>query len=256
MKKVVTSMDVPQVTEHKALVCAHPHRHEIIQDLYTKSNDSKRGVIHGGLVRNGVSEGRFSKFMPCEIEKIQKTFDPQALIPVYSTMRHKIEKALADVTHPQPGEDSSPSIAAVAASIDWPQVTKYKGLVSAQPHRQEIIQDLYTTYNDTKRGIIHGGLIRAGVGEGQFKEVLLSEMEKIQKACISLEKNYMSPVTFTVFQKRQYAHFFPVRHGDIASTDRSGKIRPGTVVDTKICHPTAFDVYLCMLVAQIGRAHV
>ncbi|KAG9129251.1 hypothetical protein Leryth_006460 [Lithospermum erythrorhizon] len=51
----------------------------------------------------------------------------------------------ADVTHPHPGEDSSPSIAAVVASQDWPEVTKYAGLVSAQAHRQEIIQDLFKT---------------------------------------------------------------------------------------------------------------
>ncbi|XP_041990445.1 protein argonaute MEL1-like, partial [Salvia splendens] len=50
----------------------------------------------------------------------------------------------ADVTHPQPGEDSSPSIAAVVASTDWPEVTKYRALVSTQAHREEIIQDLYS----------------------------------------------------------------------------------------------------------------
>ncbi|KAJ9558751.1 hypothetical protein OSB04_013365 [Centaurea solstitialis] len=66
----------------------------------------------------------------------------------------------ADVTHPSPGEDSSPSIAAVVVSMDWPQVSKYKALVSAQPHRQEIIQDLYSTYTDSKRGVVHAGLIR------------------------------------------------------------------------------------------------
>ncbi|KAF6146292.1 hypothetical protein GIB67_008176, partial [Kingdonia uniflora] len=45
----------------------------------------------------------------------------------------------ADATHPQPGEDSSPSIAAVVASLDWPEVTKYRALVATQAHRQEII---------------------------------------------------------------------------------------------------------------------
>ncbi|GKD57128.1 PAZ domain-containing protein, partial [Tanacetum coccineum] len=141
----------------------------------------------------------------------------------------------------------------VVASMDWPQVTKYKALVSAQPHRQEIINDLYTTKTDPKRGIIHGGLIREllisfkrdGVSEGQFNEVLLNEMDKIRKACISLEENYMPPVTFIMVQKRHHTRFFPVRHGDRASTDRSGNILPGIVVDTKICHPSEFDFYLC-----------
>lgn len=172
----------------------------------------------------------------------------------------------ADVTHPSPGEDSSPSIAAVVASMDWPQVTKYKALVSAQSHRQEIIQDLYTTHTDSVRGVVHAGLIREllisfkkstghkphriifyrdGVSEGQFNEVLLNEMDKIRRACVSLEENYMPPVTFIVVQKRHHTRFFPARHGDRQTTDRSGNILPGTVVDTKICHPTEFDFYLC-----------
>ncbi|GJZ09313.1 protein kinase-like domain, concanavalin A-like lectin/glucanase domain protein, partial [Tanacetum coccineum] len=91
---------------------------------------------------------------------------------------------------------------------------------------QEIINDLYTTSTDPKRGVIHGGLIRDGVSEGQFNEVLLNEMDKIRKACILLEENYMPPVTFIVVQTRNHARFFPVRHGDRASTDRSGNILP------------------------------
>ncbi|KAL3617836.1 argonaute 5 [Castilleja foliolosa] len=41
----------------------------------------------------------------------------------------------ADVTHPSPVDDSSPSIAAVVASTDWPEVMKIRALFSAQPHR-------------------------------------------------------------------------------------------------------------------------
>jgi eukaryotic translation initiation factor 2C len=66
----------------------------------------------------------------------------------------------ADVTHPHPGEDTSPSIAAVVASQDWPEVTKYAGLVCAQAHRQELIQDLYKTWVDPQKGILTGGLIK------------------------------------------------------------------------------------------------
>ncbi|GJR26314.1 PAZ domain-containing protein, partial [Tanacetum coccineum] len=114
----------------------------------------------------------------------------------------------------------------VAASMDWPQVTKYKALVSTQSHRQGIINDLYTTSTDPKRGVIHGGLIREllisfkkttrhkphciifyrdGVSEGQLNEVLLNEMDKIRK-------------------KRHHTRFFSVKHGDRGTTDKSGNV--------------------------------
>ncbi|XP_078161390.1 protein argonaute 1B-like [Carex rostrata] len=172
----------------------------------------------------------------------------------------------ADVTHPHPGEDSSPSIAAVVASQDWPEITKYAGLVSAQAHRQELIQDLYKVYQDPQRGAIASGMIREllisfrratnqrpqriifyrdGVSEGQFYQVLLHELDAIRKACASLEPNYQPPVTFVVVQKRHHTRLFASNHNDHSSVDRSGNILPGTVVDSKICHPTEFDFYLC-----------
>ncbi|KAI4977746.1 hypothetical protein ZWY2020_014300 [Hordeum vulgare] len=61
----------------------------------------------------------------------------------------------ADVTHPHPREDSSPSIAAVVASQDWPEVTKYAGLVSAQTRRQELIQDIFKVWQDPQRIIFY-----------------------------------------------------------------------------------------------------
>ncbi|MCD7456268.1 argonaute 1B [Datura stramonium] len=172
----------------------------------------------------------------------------------------------ADVTHPHPGEDSSPSIAAVVASQDWPEITKYAGLVSAQAHRQELIQDLYTTRQDPVKGTVAGGMIkdllisfrratgqkpqriifyRDGVSEGQFYQVLLYELDAIRKACASLEPNYQPPVTFVVVQKRHHTRLFANNHRDRNTVDRSGNIIPGTVVDSKICHPTEFDFYLC-----------
>ncbi|WOK92830.1 protein argonaute 1B-like isoform X1 [Canna indica] len=172
----------------------------------------------------------------------------------------------ADVTHPHPGEDSSPSIAAVVASQDWPEITKYAGLVSAQAHRQELIQDLYKVSQDPQRGTVAGGMIREllisfnkstgvkpcriifyrdGVSEGQFYQVLLYELDAIRKACASLEADYQPPVTFVVVQKRHHTRLFANNHNDHRSVDKSGNILPGTVVDSKICHPTEFDFYLC-----------
>ncbi|KAH0458254.1 hypothetical protein IEQ34_013569 [Dendrobium chrysotoxum] len=172
----------------------------------------------------------------------------------------------ADVTHPAPGEDSSPSIAAVVASMDWPWVTKYRALVSAQLHRQEIIEDLFKIAADPQKGNVPGGMIRElllaffretkhkphriifyrdGVSDSQFNAVLLLEMEAIRKACASLEEGYLPPVTFIVVQKRHHTRLFPEVHGNRNTTDKSGNILPGTVVDKNICHPTEFDFYLC-----------
>ncbi|CAI9100237.1 OLC1v1037192C2 [Oldenlandia corymbosa var. corymbosa] len=172
----------------------------------------------------------------------------------------------ADVTHPECGEENSPSIAAVVASQDWPEVTRYAGLVCAQPRRQELIQDLYRTWKDPQRGTLSGGMIRElllsfkkstgqkplrlifyrdGVSDGQFYQVLLYELDAIRKACASLEPNYQPPVTFIVVQKRHHTRLYANNHHDRSSTDKSGNILPGTVVDTKICHPTEFDFYLC-----------
>ncbi|XP_031261888.1 protein argonaute MEL1-like [Pistacia vera] len=169
----------------------------------------------------------------------------------------------ADVTHPQPGEDSSPSIAAVVASMDWPAVTTYRGLVSAQNHREEIIQDLYKIEQDPKKGSVHSGMIREllfafkrstnhkpgriifyrdGVSEGQFSQVLLCEIDAIRKACQSIEESYLPPITFIIVQKRHHTRFFPTNS---AQTDKSGNVLPGTVVDRMICHPSEHDFYLC-----------
>lgn len=92
------------------------------------------------------------------------------------------------------------------------------------------------------------------------------------QACASLEPNYQPPVTFVVVQKRHHTRLFANNHKDRTSTDKSGNILPGwliyiftwyhlnclfmllinssinptgTVVDSKICHPSEFDFFLC-----------
>ncbi|ONM05556.1 Protein argonaute 5, partial [Zea mays] len=151
-----------------------------------------------------------------------------------------------DVTHPhQERTLHHPLLLLVVASMDWPEITKYRGLVSAQPH-QEIIEDLFTVSKDPQMGNnVNGGMIRDGVSEGQFNHVLLHEMDAIRKACASLEEGYLPPVTFVVVQKRHHTRLFPEVHGRRDMTDKSGNILLGTVVDQKICHPTEFDFYLC-----------
>ncbi|XP_058785049.1 protein argonaute 5-like [Vicia villosa] len=170
----------------------------------------------------------------------------------------------ADVTHYHQGENSCPSIAAVVASMDWPCVTKYRGTVSAQASRTEIIEDLFKrTEHPSSEGVQFGGMIREsllafqkstarmpdriifyrdGVGERQFNEVLLNEMGAIKMACKSIGDTYRPTITFVVVIKRHHTRLFPVTNKE--TSGKSGNVMPGTVVDTSICHPRDFDFYL------------
>ncbi|XP_078169217.1 protein argonaute 1B-like [Carex rostrata] len=156
----------------------------------------------------------------------------------------------ADVTHPSPGDDTSPSIAAVVASQDWPEIAIYTGNFKAQNHRQEIISCLGEMVKEhlnsfrRKTGLVPQQIIfyRDGVGEGQFEQVLHYEINAIKDACKQLNENYKPAITFIVVQKRHHTRLFPIDH---RNTDGSGNVLPGTVVDTEICHPIEFDFYLC-----------
>lgn len=46
------------------------------------------------------------------------------------------------------------------ASQDWPEITKYAGLVCAQAHREELIKDLYKPREDPVRGTVDSGMIK------------------------------------------------------------------------------------------------
>ncbi|XP_017217102.1 protein argonaute 10-like [Daucus carota subsp. sativus] len=72
---------------------------------------------------------------------------------------------------------------------------------------------------------------RDGVSEGQFNQVLLKEMDAIR--------------TVDVFYFLSARRCNQIIYNGRKSTDRSGNISPGTVVDMTICHPTEFDFYLC-----------
>ncbi|PVU88910.1 hypothetical protein BB561_005642 [Smittium simulii] len=154
----------------------------------------------------------------------------------------------ADVTHPGVGESERPSIAAVVASMD-PAFTRYKAVLAQQHTRLEIIQNLtgivrdqliafYKSTNCKPARIV---FYRDGVSDGQFAEVMSSEVQAISDACELLEKGYSPKITFIIVQKRHRAKFFPTDQG---SSDRSGNCAPGTVVDTTIVSPAVYDFYL------------
>ncbi|XP_015943864.2 protein argonaute 7 [Arachis duranensis] len=160
----------------------------------------------------------------------------------------------ADVTHPHPLDDFSPSVAAVVGSMNWPTANKYISRIRSQTHRQEIIQDLGSMvgelledfYQEVEK--LPGRIIffRDGVSETQFYKVLQEELQSIRTAC-SRFQDYKPLITFAVVQKRHHTRLFPFEL-DQSSTQNHflyENIPPGTVVDSVITHPKEFDFYLC-----------
>lgn len=160
----------------------------------------------------------------------------------------------ADVTHPHPLDDFSPSIAAVVGSVNWPAANKYVSRMRSQTHRQEIIQDLSTMLGEILDDFYEELLklperiifFRDGVSETQFLKVLKEELQAIRVAC-SRFQGYKPPITFMVVQKRHHTRLFPNELDPSATKNTffNENILPGTVVDTVITHPSEFDFYLC-----------
>jgi len=158
----------------------------------------------------------------------------------------------ADVTHSSPGE-GKPSIAAVVGSVDPEALSLYHCLVSVQEragaHSEERILKLqemteklllkfYKTSRHQPEKIIY---FRDGVSEGQFEQILNSEISAIQAACKSLHEDYEPGITFVIVQKRHHTRFFPENPKEAV---KSGNILPGTVVDELITHPTQQSYFL------------
>lgn len=163
----------------------------------------------------------------------------------------------ADVNHPGARNTTSPSIAAVVATINWPGANRYVARVCPQDHRTEKILNFggmclelaesYARLNKVKPGKIV--IFRDGVSEGQFDMVLNEELIDLKKAFQSI--NYTPTITLIVAQKRHQTRLFPESERDGGS---SGNVPPGTVVDTKIVHPLEYDFYLCSHYGSLGTS--
>ncbi|KAF5311527.1 hypothetical protein D9611_011545 [Ephemerocybe angulata] len=159
----------------------------------------------------------------------------------------------ADVIHPAPGAEGRPSFTALVSSVDL-NCSKYVATDRVQEGRQEIIADMkemvisglqnYIGYRKAVERVANPKpqrliFFRDGVSEGQFSQVIESELKMIKEA---LAEGDMADckVTFVVVGKRHHLRFNAINPGD---RDRSGNAPAGLVVD-RIGHPVEFDFYL------------
>ena len=158
----------------------------------------------------------------------------------------------ADVYHAPPGAER-PSFAAVVSAVDR-LVSSFYTTVAAQPARHEVIDDLDALTRRHLRHFYHknGGVAprrivfyRDGVGISQFPMIREREVEAIRRACVAVGGDaYRPPIVFIVVQKRNHCRMFlPVRGGGEGPLQLNAA--PGTVIDSDIVTPGAFDFYLC-----------
>ncbi|ROT35771.1 argonaute [Sodiomyces alkalinus F11] len=159
-----------------------------------------------------------------------------------------------DVTHGTPGVPNVPSMAAMTMSMDK-YACRYAAAVQTNGFRVELLAP--TTTQEFLGKLLpmwqkkanmaaphHIIYFRDGVSEGQFAQVLETEIAVIKDWFRTELKKFNAPMpkfTVIVATKRHHIRFFP-RQGQ---GDRNGNPRPGTLLETEVCHPFYWDFYLC-----------
>ncbi|KAK9154537.1 hypothetical protein Sjap_002017 [Stephania japonica] len=166
-----------------------------------------------------------------------------------------------DVSHGSPGHSDVPSIAAVVSSRQWPLISRYRACVRTQSPKVEMIDSLFKPVEKDDEGIMRELLLdfytssgkrkpdqivifRDGVSESQFSQVLNIELDQIIEACKFLDEKWNPKFTVIIAQKNHHTKFF--------QTNSPDNVPPGTVIDTKVCHPKNNDFYICSHAGMIG----
>ncbi|XP_019246290.1 PREDICTED: protein argonaute 4B-like [Nicotiana attenuata] len=169
-----------------------------------------------------------------------------------------------DVRHAASARSDLPSVAAVVGSRQWPMISFYAASIRVQPPKTETIHSLFKPVSEGEdTGIIRELLMdfyassgkrkpaqiiifRQGLCESQFKQII-NEVEEIIKACKFLDETWSPKFTLIIAQRRHHTKLF--------QPDSSENIPPGTVVDTKICHPLYNNnFYMCAHAARVGTS--
>lgn len=166
-----------------------------------------------------------------------------------------------DVCHPAPGDKLSQSVAAVVGMWDLTNINmSFCTRIRVQKKQRAdhstieevgevgaMVDEVLGAYSMRKKKLPSKiVIIRDGVSEGQYKMVLQNELGRVKSAMqnkYANQKQNVAPLTCMVVQKRHKVRFMR----KVAVTTPRGpdfNIQPGTVVDSKITHPTDFSFYL------------
>ncbi|ERT01105.1 RNA interference and protein silencing protein (Qde2) [Sporothrix schenckii 1099-18] len=168
-----------------------------------------------------------------------------------------------DIIHPTnlgAGKDVQdlPSHVGLVASIDK-DLAQWPACQWSQTGRQEMTSDELTEAFKSRleRWREHNGaypdnilVYRDGVSEGQFEQVLDTELPKMKTALKNVDQS-KTKITIVISVKRHNTRFFPTKAEDMS---RSGNIECGTVVDRGITLQRYWDFFLTAHTAIQGTA--
>ncbi|KAI1086846.1 Piwi-domain-containing protein [Rostrohypoxylon terebratum] len=164
-----------------------------------------------------------------------------------------------DVSHAAAGS-RQPSMAALTMSMDKSGTRFAAGCQSNGWRKETLLRnamgDMFTplaTQWKNSHGVspAHIYYLRDGVSEGQFQDIIDTEIDEIKK--IFKKKEWpMAKFTVIIATKRHHVRFFP-KPGDRCA-DRNSNPLPGVLVERDVTHPQHWDWYLCSHVAIQGTA--
>lgn len=97
---------------------------------------------------------------------------------------------------------------------------------------------------------------RDGVGDSQFDKIESTEIPAIQKAWSKIFNNMPLKLNFVIVSKRHQQRLYPTKNCPREKMSKFGNnVKPGTCVDTSICHPFMFDFYLGAHAAIKGTSY-
>ncbi|GAA0158071.1 translation initiation factor [Lithospermum erythrorhizon] len=249
----------------KFLLCLLPERKNCdIYGPWKKKNLSDFGVVTQCMAPTRINDQYLTNLLlkiNAKLGGLNSLLSLERTLPLVSKVPTIILGM--DVSHGSPGQSDVPSIAAVVSSRQWPLISRYRASVRTQSPKVEMIDSLFKPVSEKEdEGIIRELLLdfyvssgkqkpdqiiifRDGVSESQFNQVLNKELDQIIEACKFLDEKWSPKFLVIVAQKNHHTKFFQ-------SGGSPDNVPPGTIIDSKICHPKNNDFYLCSHFGAIG----